>query len=214
MGYQPKSYRKFLATSLSAAVVASAGASTVAVQQADAAESFSDVSNSFWASESIQRLADEGIINGYKDGTYRPNEDINRGQVSELLVKAFDLEVDQNASAPFEDLSDESYYTPYAAAVKEAGYIKGRENNTVFAGGMDLSREQMATILVRAFELEPVEDSDATVGDLDEAHASHQSNIEILAQYDITSTADGNFRPKETVTRAQFAAFLDRALQL
>ncbi|MFZ4451752.1 S-layer homology domain-containing protein [Salibacterium aidingense] len=215
MAYQPKSYRKFLATSVSAAMLASAAAVVPAdVQQADAAESFSDVSNDYWASESIQRLADQGIINGYPDGTYGPGEEINRGQVAELLVNAFDLDVDQDAESSFEDLNDESYYTPFAEAVNEAGYITGRENDTVFAAGMDLSREQMATILVRAFELEAKEDSDATVGDLDEAHESHQENIEILAQYDITSTEDGNFRPKETVTRAQFATFLDRALDV
>ncbi|WP_240376107.1 S-layer homology domain-containing protein [Bacillus piscicola] len=216
MAYQPKSYRKFLATSVSAAVVATAFSAVgpMSVQQADAAESFSDVDNTFWASENIQRLADQGIINGYKDGTYRPNQEINRGQVAELLVNAFDLEVDPNVAPPFEDLSEESYYTPFAAAVKEAGLIQGRENNTQFAPGMDLSREQMATILVRAFDLEPIKGEEADVSDLEEAHESHQDNIEVLAQYNITSTADGKFRPKETVTRAQFAAFLDRALEI
>ncbi|SFQ36300.1 S-layer homology domain-containing protein [Salibacterium halotolerans] len=215
MAYQPKSYRRFLASSVSAAVVASAAAAVPAdVQQADAAESFSDVSNDYWASESIQRLADEGIINGYPDGTYGPGEDINRGQVAELLVNAFDLEVSQDAESSYDDLTDESYYTPYAEAVTEAGYITGREDGTMFAAGMDLSREQMATILVRAFNLEPKEDASANVADLDEANASHQENIEILAQYDITSTENNMFRPKETVNRAQFATFLDRALEV
>ncbi|MDQ0297874.1 hypothetical protein J2S78_000282 [Salibacterium salarium] len=216
MAYQPKSYRKFLATSVSAAMVATTFGAVVPadVQQADAAESFSDVSNDHWASESIQRLANEGIINGYPDGTYGPTEDISRGQVAELLVNAFDLEVDENAESSFEDLNDDSYSTPFAEAVAEAGYIEGRENNTEFAASRDLTREQMATILVRAFELEPVEDTEANVNDLDNAHESHKENIEILSQHGITETEDGNFRPKETVNRAQFATFLDRALDV
>ncbi|MFB4163267.1 S-layer homology domain-containing protein [Alteribacillus sp. JSM 102045] len=216
MSYKPKSYRKFLAGSVSAAMAATTFGvvGPVDVQTADAAEAFPDVDNDYWASGSIQRLADQGVISGYKDGTYRPGEEINRGQVAAMLVAAFDLDVDENAEPPFEDLNPESYFTPYAAAVKEADLIKGREGNTQFAAGMDLSREQMATILVRAFDLEPRDDVDADVGDLDEAHESHQNNIEILAQYNITNTSDGNFRPKETVTRAQFAAFLDRAIQV
>ncbi|WP_158736941.1 S-layer homology domain-containing protein [Alteribacillus sp. YIM 98480] len=216
VSYQPKSYRKFLAGSVSAAMVATTfgAVNSVNVQTADAAEAFPDVENDYWASGSIQRLADQGVISGYKDGTYRPGEEINRGQVAAMLVAAFDLDVDENAEPPFEDLNPESYFTPYAAAVKEADLIKGREDNTQFAAGMDLSREQMATILVRAFDLEARDDVDADVGDIDEAHESHRSNIEILAQYDITNTADGNFRPKETVTRAQFAAFLDRAMEV
>ncbi|SFE60281.1 S-layer homology domain-containing protein [Alteribacillus iranensis] len=214
MAYQPKSYRKFLATSLSAAVVASAGVAAVQTQEAQGAEQFSDVNDAYWASEYIERLASQGIINGYPDGTYRPGNEIVRGQVAELLVRAFDLPLDTDAEAPFEDLNDDSYYTPYAAAVKEAGLIQGREDNTVFAGSRDLTRAQMATILVRAFDLEPLEGVEADVADLEDAHESHRDNIEILAQHNITSTADGMFRPKETVTRAQFAAFLDRAMSI
>lgn len=216
LSYQPKSYRKFLAGSVSAAMVAStfAAVAPADVQQADAAESFSDVSSDYWASGSIQRLAEEGIINGYSDGTYGPGEEISRGQVAELLVNAFDLEVDQNAESSFEDLNDDSYSTPFAEAVAEAGYIKGRQDNTHFAAGMDLSRQQLATILVRAFELEPKEGAEANVADIDDVNESHKENVKILAQYDITNTSDGSFRPSETVNRAQFAVFLERAMEV
>ncbi|MGY4688574.1 S-layer homology domain-containing protein [Salibacterium sp. K-3] len=215
MAYQPRTYRKFLAGSVSAAMVAAAGAVTPAdVQQADAAESFPDVDNDYWASDSIQKLAEDGVISGYPDGEYRPGEKINRGQVAAMLSAAFNLDVNEDAEAPFEDLTDDSYFTPVAAAVKEAGLIRGRQDNTMFAAGMDLSREQMATIMVRAFDLEPREDVEADVEDINEVHESHRDNVRILAQYDITDTANNMFRPDETVTRAQFAVFLDRAMQV
>lgn len=216
MAYQPKSYRKFLATSVSAAMVATTfgAVAPVNVQQADAAESFSDVHDTYWASDSIQRLADQGIIHGYPDGTYRPGQTITRAQVAELFTHAFNLPVDEDATSPYNDLNDESYATPFAVAVTEAGIMQGRENGTEFAPGMELQRQQMATMLVRAFDLEPVEGEKANVVDLEDAHESHRENIEILSQYDITSTTDGKFRPKETVTRAQFAVFLDRALEV
>ncbi|MFD2705894.1 S-layer homology domain-containing protein [Salibacterium lacus] len=215
MAYQPRTYRKFLAGTVSAAVVAAAGVAVPAdVQQADAAESFPDVDNDYWASDSIQKLAEDGVISGYPNGDYRPGEQINRGQVAAMLSSAFNLDVDENAEAPFDDLTDESYFTPVAAAVKEEGLIQGRQNNTEFAAGMDLSREQMATILVRAFNLDEREDVEADVADLDEVHESHRGSVRILSQYDITDTADNMFRPDETVTRAQFAVFLDRAMQI
>lgn len=216
MAYQPKSYRKFLATSVSAAMVATTfgAVAPVNVQQADAAESFSDVHDTYWASDSIQRLADQGIIHGYPDGTYRPGQTITRAQVAELFTHAFNLPVDEDATSPYNDLNDDSYATPFAVAVTEAGIMQGRENGTEFAPGMELQRQQMATMLVRAFDLEPVEGEEANVVDLEDAHESHRENIEILSQYNITSTTDGKFRPKETVTRAQFAVFLDRALEV
>ncbi len=182
------------------------------VPPAAAAEDFRDVSEEYWASDSIQRLSEQNIVNGYKDDTYRPGENMNRGQTAAMLANAFDLEVDPSAEAPFDDLTEESYFTPAAAAIKKEGLIKGRENNTQFAPAMELSREQMATIMVRAFDLEEIEGSGAGITDLEEANESHRNNIEILAQYDITSTEDGSFRPLESVTRAQFAVFLERAL--
>ncbi|MGY4688640.1 S-layer homology domain-containing protein [Salibacterium sp. K-3] len=188
---------------LSAAVAAVIGSGHAA-----AADSFSDVSGSHWASDSIQRLTEEGIVNGYDDGTYHPGEEIKRGQVAELLTTAFSLEVEDNASSSFSDLNNGSYYTPFAEAVDDAGYMTG--NGDVFAAGDDLTRQQMATILVRAFDFEAVED-DTTVQDLDKASATHRGNIEVLAQHGITQTDNGMFRPDETVTRDQFAVFLDRA---
>ncbi|WP_158737959.1 S-layer homology domain-containing protein [Alteribacillus sp. YIM 98480] len=183
--------------------------------QTKAAEAFSDVDNSYWASEQIQRLAEQNVISGYSDGTYKPGEKINRGQVAALLTESFDLQIDKNPkSTTFDDLNENSYFTPYAEAVKDAGYMTGRNNNTAFAAGMNLSREQMASILVRAFEFERIDENESIVKDINKAHESHQNSIETLAQIGVTKTNNGDFRPKETVTRAQFAVFLERALTM
>ncbi|SFO91814.1 S-layer homology domain-containing protein [Salibacterium halotolerans] len=192
---------------LSTATAAVIGSSLYSAGDAAAAEAFSDVRNSYWASESIQHLAEENIVNGYSDGTYHPGEEINRGQVAELLTTAFSL--DAGGSAPsFSDLDSGSYYAPFAQAVNEAGFMTG--NGSQFEAGQDLTRQQMATVLVRAFSLE-AGGGGGDVRDLNEASPTHRPNINILAQTGITQTSSGMFRPDETVTRAQFAVFLDRA---
>ncbi|SFM23003.1 S-layer homology domain-containing protein [Salibacterium qingdaonense] len=197
-------YRTGLLLCAGAAVI---GGSLFYAGGADAAEAFSDVRNSHWASASIQRLAEENIVNGYSDGTYHPGEEINRGQVAELLTTAFSLNTGSTASS-FSDLDRGSYYTPFAEAVNEAGYMTGNANR--FEAGADLTRQQMATVLVRAFSLEDEGDG-AGIRDLSSAAPTHRPNIEILAQHGITQTSSGMFRPDETVTRDQFAVFLDRA---
>ncbi|RSL32109.1 S-layer homology domain-containing protein [Salibacterium salarium] len=204
--------KKVLIGAVSAFAIAAVFNFSAGVEKTEAAETFSDVSSDFWASGSIQRLAEDAVINGYSDGTFQPGQEIKRGQVAELLTTAFNLDTSENPDSTFNDLSDDSYFTPYAEAVQEAGYITGRNNNTEFAAGMDLSREQMATILVRAFELERIDEEDAIVSDINQAAESHQDNIEILAQHGVTQTEDGVFRPKDTVSRAQFAVFLERAM--
>ncbi|WP_100405686.1 Ig-like domain-containing protein [Bacillus solitudinis] len=211
MSYQPKSYRKFLATSLSAAIVASAVAVPVSANEVTASASFTDVSSDFWANAEISYLVDKGIIDGYPDGTFKPGLTIIRGQAAALLATAARLDVPETVTeAPFNDLTVDSYFAPVAEVMKEVGYIKGYTDGT-FGAGNPITREQMASVLVRTFGLEDLGE-EVTVTDLDTVSPSHKANVEILAQYGITSTDDNSFRPKESVTRAQFATFLTRTL--
>jgi trimeric autotransporter adhesin len=207
MAYQPKSYRKFLAGSVSAAVVASALAAPAGA--AAAAASFPDVPTGHWAYNEITTLADKGIINGYSDGSFRPSELLNRGQAAALFTNALGLDVPENLNV-FTDLKATSYFAQYAAAVEANGVFGGYADGS-FGAGDNLTREQMASVLVRAFDFK---DTGAAVDltDLDAAHASHRENIKILTQNGISVNADKTFDPKEPVSRAHFATFLYRSM--
>ncbi|MGD6842200.1 S-layer homology domain-containing protein [Bacillus infantis] len=209
MAYQPKSYRKFLAGSVSAAVVASALAAPAGAAAASA--SFPDVPTGHWAYNEITALADKGIINGYSDGSFKPSQLLNRGQAAVLFTNALGLEVPENLNV-FKDLKSTSYFAQYAAAVEANGVFGGYANGN-FGAGDNLTREQMASVLVRAFDLKDTGEA-VNVADLSKAHASHQANVKILVQNGVSVVSDNNFRPKETVSRAQFATFLYRAMVL
>ena len=49
--------------------------------------SFSDVETGFWASDFIQTACDRGIVAGFEDGTFRPEEYITRGQAAIIIDK-------------------------------------------------------------------------------------------------------------------------------
>ncbi len=46
---------------------------------------FSDVDNNFWYSGYIAKASSLGIVNGYSDGTFRPNGSISRAEMSKIL---------------------------------------------------------------------------------------------------------------------------------
>ena len=48
---------------------------------------FTDVSKDHWAYEAIEELAEKGIINGYEDGTFKPNEPITRAEVATIISR-------------------------------------------------------------------------------------------------------------------------------
>ena len=210
MAYQPKSYRKFLAGSVSAALVASA----IGPVAASADASFSDVTSATFGYEEITSLHADGVINGYPDGTYKPGVELSRGQAAKLFQRGLDLEVPADLDA-FADVSaTDVELAEAAAAVKAAGIFNG--SNGEFGAADQLTREQMATVLVRAFDLEAQDDVEVTLTDLEQVDNSHRANVEILFQNGVTTGKENGtiFAPKEAVNRATFAVFLYRAMNL
>lgn len=96
-------------------------------------------------------------------------------------------------------------YRNEIAATIDAGIFRG--SNGYFLPENHLTREQLATVLVNAYGLEGTAPHKEI--NLTGVHPSHQKNVQILADLEITNQLE-DFRPKETVTRGQFATFLYR----
>ncbi|WP_078414356.1 S-layer homology domain-containing protein [Priestia abyssalis] len=199
-----KNYRKFVAGTVTAAVVASA------IAPAASAASFSDVPADHQFAEAINDLAEKGIFVG-KDGKFDINGELTRRQAAVVFARL--IEGEGKLEQVFSDvsLSDEEL-TKAAYEVNEAGVMTGA--NGKLNPYSKLTRQQMAKIIVEHFDLEHVEGSDVEIKDLEKAHESQREYIQILAENGVTQVADGNFRPTETVKRGQFAAFVYRAMNL
>jgi trimeric autotransporter adhesin len=209
MAYQPKSYRKFLAGTISAAVVASA----VAPAASAAEVKFPDLAGlDQETTAAIEALVGLGVIVGQPDGKFAPNKTINRGQAAEMIVKALpNVEPKANPTGKvFEDLTEKSYSSKFAEALVDAGlYPAGGK----FEAGKGMTREQMAVTLVSAFGLKNT-GAAVEIKDLDKAAEASRAAITILAQNGLTKLLDGNFNPTADVTRSQFALFFYRAVSV
>ena len=58
--------------------------------------SFSDVSSGYWASGFIQALASRGVLSGFPDGSFRPNEPVTRAQYAAMIRQAFPQSADSS----------------------------------------------------------------------------------------------------------------------
>jgi hypothetical protein len=109
---------------------------------------FTDVSTSNEYYGAIAALANAGIINGYPDGTFKPNAPIHRNHMAKILALAFGLKASPTATTPFTDLNHQEY----------EGYIKALYENkittgmtpTTFGGTSNVTRGQFATFVFRA----------------------------------------------------------------
>lgn len=156
----------------------------------------------------IMFLYKKNIIGGYPDGTFKPNEPITRGQVAAMLVKAFNITLNDNPTVEFKDLSNASNYYLIMATINEKGFIRGE--NGYIRPGEKTTRAQMAAILRRALDL-PLDDQPTFV-DVSPAHWAY-GDINSLAKNLIGGGyQDGTFKPGNPVTRSQFSSFLARAI--
>ncbi|EZH65917.1 hypothetical protein DH09_13900 [Bacillaceae bacterium JMAK1] len=165
-------------------------------------------------SSAIRDMKNRGVITGYSNDHYYPMDPIVRGQVATMFTRAFDLDVPDTVSRDlYTDVRAHHHYAPVISAVMDAGIMVGRFNNTVFDPSANISRQQMATTLIRVLEMngvEIVEGNMDDVTDIEDAYESHRENIAALNAYGITQTTDGAFRPQDSVTRAQMASFFER----
>ncbi|PIC58404.1 hypothetical protein CSV80_05240 [Sporosarcina sp. P12(2017)] len=218
-----KKYSKYLTGVASAALVASAVAPVVS------AADFNDVVDNNSHKEAIDALAATGVISGYPDGSFKPNKTLTRSDVVKLMgkwlvSKGYSIPTDYKTNPRFTDLTSNSNdeLLQSAAIVKDNDVFRGYEDGSLGAAG-SITRENMAVVLVRAFDsvnktslLTYVQEQefDKDVVDLNKAKAEARTAIDVLDYFDITNPAAPNFRPKETTTRAQFASFLYKTIQV
>lgn len=219
MANQPKKYKKFVATAATATLVASA------IVPVASAAGFTDVVGNDHE-VAINALADAGIINGYADGTFKPNQTINRGQVVKLLGRWLEgqgqeIPADWNTKQRFNDLpvTAEEELVKYAALAKDAGVFAGSNGNLNAAQTMQ--RQQMAVVLVRAIKEIAGVDLVAEyrkagfvteIADLEQAYSTEQRSAIVALEYaGITKVT--RFNPGNSVTRGQFASFLYRTIE-
>ena len=119
-----------------------------------AQETFPDVSPDYWATPFIQALAREGIVTGYPDGTFRPQQPIHRDEFSALVRQAFnEEEIREIPSASIFNDVPEGYWaeTPIEEAY-EAGFLNAESENT-FNPQEPVSKVSALVALTRGLEL-------------------------------------------------------------
>lgn len=172
------------------------------------AAGFGDVS-AHGFQEEIMYLVEEGIISGYPDGTFRPDRTVTRGEAAIMIGRAFDLDGTQR-NTKFKDVSAASKASGYIDAAVKKGIISGYPDNT-FRPNATISRGDMSIILSKAFDLHITSIFDFY--DVGRNMAAYE-HVGKLSVYSISlGYSDGSYRPELKTTRAQFSAFLARALE-
>lgn len=179
---------------------------------------FEDVPASHWVSRTLQVLAAKHIVKGTGDTQFSPNDRTNRAEFTALLVRALGLTA-TNQAAPFQDVSSNKWYALEIAAAYQAGLITGI-SQTHFAPEAEITREQMAAMLVRAYEYklgDIVAKGDELGAFSDRAQVSDWAQGElskVIAAGIMQGKGNGLFHPGSEATRAETAQAIYNLLRL
>ena len=176
---------------------------------------FTDVSASYWAHTYIIDMADKGIITGYGNGLFGPNDQITRAQFATMLCRAAELKTNTNAST-FSDVSSSDWFAQYVEAAKP--YISGYNNNSYFNPNTNAIREDIAVALVKyknydisAYDEEVLKN---TFTDWQEINSNARPYVYAAVKNKLINGYDDNtFRGQANITRAEAATLFWKMLK-
>ena len=116
---------------------------------------FADVDSGAWFAKNVGYAAENNIVRGYEDGSFRPQNTITREEFAAMICRF--MKYDTSASEVFSDVPSEHWAAPYIAAMKANGIISGYEDGS-FGLGRNITRAETIAIINRALGRVPNEE--------------------------------------------------------
>lgn len=173
------------------------------------AASFSDVDESHWAYNNIINLADQGIVNGYEDGTFKPENMVTYGEFMKLIMCTY---MPKNKIATFTGLPHWALGYVYAAEMQgliPAGYVSVEKLDKA------IDRINMVKLLalvdtnLTSKGYEKTKELDFI--DIDGLPAEYVEYLECVVNKGyILGNPDKTFKPTDNLSRAEMVTILTR----
>jgi hypothetical protein len=174
--------------------------------------SYPDVAKEYWAWSDIQSATEYGLMQGYENGTFGPEDTLNRASFVTVLQRMFGWKAVVPASPSFTDCSPGAWYY---SAVETAAAHGITEGGVPFRPSDSITREEMAVMLVRALGYGTLA-SQITECPFPDV-TSNPGAIALAYAIGMTTGIVENerllFKPDSTAVRAQAAAMLVRVYQ-
>lgn len=212
------SFTRFQSTTsalLALGIVAGAVAPMVAPAPAFAQTSFYDVASNYWAKDFIQELSNRGIIKGFPDGSFRPNDPVTRAQFSAMLRGAFKQNKIRNAIG-FSDVSSTYWARTAIAESYEMGFLSGYPGNT-FRPEQNIPRVQVLVSLANGLNYTSSQATETVLSYYNDSvqipDYARNSVAAATEKQIVVNYPNLNFlNPNQVATRAEVAAFIYQAL--
>lgn len=177
--------------------------------------SFSDVQSNYWAAPFIAQLSQRGVIAGFPDGSFRPEQPVTRAQFAAMVNNAFSSTPERQA-INFVDVPSNFWASNAIRQSYVTGFLSGYPGNR-FEPNQAIPRQQALVALANGLNYSPSGNTQTTLQTF-----SDNFNIADWARSPVAAATEQGMvvnypniqflNPTATATRAQVAAFIYQAL--
>lgn len=196
---------RFLSVLLTGAMLLSTGVTASAASDMDG----------HWAGGTLYAFAEQGLLQGYGDGTYRPDEPMTRAQFAALVNRVTGLTAQADLSG-YTDVPEDAWYAPELAKALAAGYLQGTSDTTL-SPETPVTREQAVTLLSRLLGLRADQaDVDALNRYADGTRVSDwavDAFAAMVREGYVEGMTGNTLSPDTVLTRAQGVTLLSRTME-
>lgn len=172
---------------------------------------FRDVPANSWAKPYIDEATSRGLINGYTDGTFKPDCPMTRAEFVTMLWNA-ESNPTSKVTLPFTDVREGDWYTPQIRWAYGKRYLTGVTTTLCDPGGT-VTREQAVTILYRYLGSPEVPDITLRFADRNSVSDYAEDAVRwAVANGILTGTDADHLSPRNTATRAQLCTMMVRCV--
>lgn len=179
-------------------------------------KNFKDVPDSHPNAPVINELFETGVINGYADGSFKPNGKINRAELTKMIVASQTEPDPKKYKNCFSDVKTE-WHAPYICYASEQGWVEGYADGSFRPGDSTNRVEALKIILEVLFDKIPEGKASGKVpDDLDleswyGKYFIYAWNNDLL---DLQHMANNNYQPSAHISRKEVAETIYRSLNL
>ncbi|GED67559.1 hypothetical protein BRE01_12610 [Brevibacillus reuszeri] len=177
---------------------------------------YRDISD-HWARPEIVKLSGRGIVKGFDDATFKPNQAVTRAQFATMLIQAMrasgqSVGSTYRGNAAFSDMPKSHWAYNNLGLAYQQGILKGYPNNRM-RPDQAISRAEMAAMIARAQKLMLYSRSTSSYRDVPTSHWA-SSAIEALTARKWVNGYGSTFKPQGIATRAEVVVLLSKAYKL